>query len=872
MDTLEVVGRAQYIGNLKLMENYRMLNGEFLSYQYEDTEENEYVSLLEMAKQQEQKNLRLRHFDFIKQAVNTLCGELEAHPDTFIAKGIGDSIAADREREKARLLKEWVDEQINQRINAQLMQMGMDPQRDDFQSEEEQQQYTQQVEEQRKALTPAEIQKYINTQWQHVAEKWANIQLQVDKHEHNRPRLQQREFRDMLVSDRAFRHFYLTATGYGEETWNPIETFYHKSPEVEEVEKGNYVGRIFFRSLSDIIDHYGHLMTGKQLEQLRGPIVSGSKEGGTYPKDWMGNPINYLDINGNPYQSRIPTNNKWLTTLFPQVSQLGGLNTDFLFHAPETIEDDYRYYIKQMFGVTQAYWKSQKKVGKLSYLNPETGLVEKVIIDESVVLPLGTRSKEGNLTRDTDPEEEDLREGPIVQWTWINEIWGGIKITPLAHTTPARKPIYLNVKPLSFQGKPDIKIYDAELPVVGEIFNDRNARSQSMVDLLKPYQIAYNLFMNQAYLIIEEEILPFVMMDVNAIPNLKDWGGPEGFEKWIQSTRSKFGMLDNRPQQTQGANAGGQLPAVIDLGSYNHALARFDLAERIKLMAFAQIGMNPQRLASVKPQETATGVQTAMQQSFTQTSSYFTRFYNYIRRCLQKGLDFAQYVQSGEDDILTAAVHSDYSNTLLRLNGIELLSAQLKVFVTDAQEEQRQLAVVRQLAIENNTVLTSMSDRIEMSTSNSVAKIKELVKASELEQQAQQAQMQQLEQQKLQQMSEEADKQRAFDAEQNELDRKARLEEAYIKTFGYGEGATVDSDNSGSPDALEYDKLSQKASSEASKQQLAERKLQQDNLKLLADQKKHNDKLNLDREKMRSNERIAKDKLASSRALGDKSK
>ena len=63
-------------------------------------------------------------------------------------------------------------------------------------------------------------------------------------------------------------------------------------------------------------------------------------------------------------------------------------------------------------------------------------------------------------------------------------------------------PIYLGIdrtKPgrLPFQFKGNETLYGCKLPVEGRVFSDRNTRSTSLVDLMKAYQVGYNMVNNQ---------------------------------------------------------------------------------------------------------------------------------------------------------------------------------------------------------------------------------------------------------------------------------------------------------------------------------------------------------------------------------------
>ena len=113
MDCLEAIARIQYWENLPMMENYKMLHGEFLSYQYEDVDENKYIDLLQYVREKFEVPKRVRHFDFISQVVNALVGELDGNPDIFRVVAKGEAIEEARERERTRLLNEYITQKIN---------------------------------------------------------------------------------------------------------------------------------------------------------------------------------------------------------------------------------------------------------------------------------------------------------------------------------------------------------------------------------------------------------------------------------------------------------------------------------------------------------------------------------------------------------------------------------------------------------------------------------------------------------------------------------------------------------------------------------------------------------------------------------------
>ena len=182
-----------------------------------------------------------------------------------------------------------------------------------------------------------------------------------------------------------------------------------------------------------------------------------------------------------------------------------------------------------MLRVTTAYWKSQRMVGHLTKIENDGSVTDLIVSEDykTTVNPIYDNTfKKGK-------DRETLIYGEHIDWIWINETWGGIKVGPnKAHyyTESDRdsfEPIYLNIKPIKFQFKGDFSLYGCKLPVEGAIFSDRNTMSRSMVDKMKPYQIGFNLVNNQIADILIDELGTIILLDQNTLPKHslgEDWG------------------------------------------------------------------------------------------------------------------------------------------------------------------------------------------------------------------------------------------------------------------------------------------------------------------------------------------------------------
>jgi hypothetical protein len=795
LDSLESIGRSQYYNNVDLVENYEMVRGKFIYSHY--VEREDYADLMTQLTKEFELPSHLRHYDIISQVINTLSGEYQKRPDIFRAKDYSESSANNFTRQKTDLLIQYVMEQMNQYINEKMMAQGLDPNKQDFASQEEADAYGQQIEQARQSMSPPEIEKYMTTKWMDAAEMWAEHQLEFDKQRFSLADKEKIEFEDMLIADRCFRHFYLTPEGYNQETWNPINTFYHKSRDVQNVENGDYVGRVFYLSIPEIINRYGHKMKEDDilsLEEYKRKIYDKKGDLGGYGEgtNW-GNLQNGSVIPFKQYgEYKFAVDQLGFDPNNPDAGISMALG-DAPMLSGSTV----------MFQVTEAYWMSQRKIGKYVYYDYEQGMPVTILVDEQFKMDGVTELENSFIELGT---EERIN---TVTWTWVNQVWKGIKIGNLSSSMT--KPIYLDIAPNEFQFKGDQNIYGAKLPVCGQVFSNRNAESMSLVDLMKPHQIGYNVAMNQLYEIMQREIGRFALMDINMIPSSGDWGGPGNYERFMLVAKQLgIGLVDTSPANTKQSNFNNS--GIVDLDESTRMISRLKIAEAFEQFALKQVGITPQRLGSVTASESATGTQQAVNQSYAQTESYFTNFSSYKRRCMTMNLEIAQFVQVNKEEITISYIKSDMSRAFMQIMGTELLLADIGILLVSSQEINRQLETMRQLFIQNNTATANPVDLATVIMSNSPAEIKvQLQKTYNDLQRQEQAKMEQ--QQKMMEQQAAAAKQLqdeklAWEADQNDKDRANDRYIAEAKAIGTGTvGTGPDGDGSGIPDVLEIQKF-----------------------------------------------------------------
>jgi hypothetical protein len=260
-------------------------------------------------------------------------------------------------------------------------------------------------------------------------------------------------------------------------------------------------------------------------------------------------------------------------------------------------------------------------------------------------------------------------------------------------------------------------------------------------------------------------------------------------------------------------------------------------------------------MGSVTASESATGTNTAIQQSYSQTEPLFVAHEYVMGQLYQAIIDAALYVESSKPESTLSYITSEGESAFVQVNGSDLKFRDLKVFLTNRPEDTQMFNELRQLSqalIQNGGTLY---DVVELYTTKSMRDMKKTFKELRDRQVAQQDQAQQLEQQKLQQQQEAtqatlqqaaqlAQEKQANDDYQKELDRLSKEKIAIIQATGFGNVQSEDTNENTIPDVLEMSKLTQ-----------AENKASKDYVTKMADiqskNKQANDKMSIEKEKIK---------------------
>jgi hypothetical protein len=793
LDWLEWQGLKQIRRNARrLMKNYKLAKGIIDRTDYIVEENNEYRDIVETLVKDDPSALELKFYPIIPNVINVLVAEFAKRSTKLTYRAVDDYSYNELLEQKRSAIEEVLLQNAAIKIQSKLLEAGLDPN-----SEEAQQQLSTE-----NLKTLPEIEGYFKKDYRSMIEQWATHQHKVDVERFKMDELEERAFRDSLITDREFWHFHMMEDDYQVELWNPVICFYHKSPDARYISQANWVGKTDMLTAADVIDKYGYLMNEEQLAALEAiyPIRSAGYTTGGYQNDGTF----YDATKSHDWNTNMPSlaYRQYTTAMAGTVYDGGDIVQQILSEGEDYVDNGVAYLLR----VTTCYWKSQRKVGHLIKIE-ESGEIITDIVDENYKVTVKPQYDTRLFKNKT---KENLIYGEHIDWIWINEVWGGVKIGPNIpsywgmNNPGGLTPMYIGVNrqkigPLKFQFKGDSSLYGCKLPVEGAIFSDRNTKSTALLDLMKPYQIGYNIVNNQIADILVDELGTIIMLDQNTLPKHslgEDWGKGNYAKAYVAMKNFQMLPLDTSITNTENA-LNFQHFQKLDLEQTNRLMSRIQLANYFKQQAYEVIGVNPQRMGQQISQQTATGVEQAVNASYAQTEVFFIQHCDYLMpRVHQMRTDLAQYYHSTNPSVRLSYVTTADENINFQMNGTDLLMRDLNIFATTTANHRAILEQLKAMALQNNTTGASIYDLGKVVQSDSISQLNNALKDSEQKQQ----QMKQQEMQQAQQMQQEQIQaqqqmeQMKIDAQmaEKEKDRQRDILVAEIRAAGMGAMVDID--------------------------------------------------------------------------------
>ena len=574
-----------------------------------------------------------------------------------------------------------------------------------------------------------------------VAEEWGNKTLNALKYHFNFREKSQQAFLDFLVTGKEFHHFYPDNSRLG---------FTYKTENPSNVwylanRNAQYTSDCWALGLIEVLSMSEiverYNLTGEEVEHLKNRSLQ-----------------NLRNNEYSPLAPALPDPNDPLWQLtFENVGDFanGGIDHNvFSFNSQHS------------YTVVTSYWQSKKRIFKRTYLDEE-GFQQEMFVSEDYKMDKTL----GDITL------EEL---------WINEWWRGIKIGA---------DIYVNVEPLEFT---------QSAPIVGIINTTRNTQGKSLLDLLKPYQVLYNICMNQLWELLEKEIGVVFLGDLKVVPK-KDSQDPIETMLWNAKNRGTL-LIDTSIENTGGAVQFNQFSR-LDLTRSQEIQARIQLAQQLRLEAYELVGLTRQRLGNSQASDTATAANNALIQSFAQTETWFAWHDNILQKVYQTILDMAQYIELQKPTSTLNYLNSELETVFLQVSKNELLH-ELFVFVSSYAEDKVTLEQLKQLAQPAMQNGAELSEMVDLFTANSERSLRKTLSDVQKRKEAIRQQDQALKQQQLEQQQAQFEQKMQMDAAQKaedarredmnkQLDRENRLQVVQLQGIANEGSYSPDVDTTG---------------------------------------------------------------------------
>jgi hypothetical protein len=190
-------------------------------------------------------------------------------------------------------------------------------------------------------------------------------------------------------------------------------------------------------------------------------------------------------------------------------------------------------------------------------------------------------------------------------------------------------------------------------------------------------------------------------------------------------------------------------------------------------------------------QETATGVEQAVNSSYAQTEIYFIQHCDYLMpRVHSMRTDLSQYYHSTKPSVRLQYITTAEEKANFEINGTDLMLRDFNVYCTTRSNQRALLDQLKQLAIQNNTTNASIYDLGNIMKSESIAEVTNVLKATEIKSEQKRKeemqQQQQMQDQAIKAKQDEAKQKMEFESAENEKNRQADILQAQIKSAGFG--------------------------------------------------------------------------------------
>jgi len=733
IDELEKItyGDINYNGRssrIKKQVNYDLFNGKL--------DQNDFTHVLSPFGYSEAEfPATMQHYDIISPKIQLLMGEEIKRPFNFKVVSHDPDAISKLEEKKKEMLMDY------------LYSVIVPPQEQEQQAQAQQE--LQATDPDAAALsqpkTPAQIEKYINYDYQDIREITAQNILEYLTRKDDLEVKFNSGFKDALISGEEIYWVGEISGNPSVRLCNPLDVRVILDPDSPWIEDSQAVIEERWLTLSTVLDEFYEFLSPGDIDRLEtgntGANATTNQNSIDYP---------YSEFNIKNY-------------------------TNVLDHVGSGVFDpgsirDYRR--NGMVRVLQVEWKSMRKIGIISYTD-DIGTKQEDIVDEIFEVPEYAEVKKGIHYFD----------GVELKWYWISEYWEGTKIA---------EDIYVNIKPKINQRRDLENPSDVKSGYVGYIYNERNSESISLIDRMKPFQYLYNIIYYRTELAIAKSKGKVALMDIAQIPSAEGWD----VSKWMYYLESVGVMFINSREE---GNRSQQAPAFnqfqsIDLSMGNYINTHVQLLDQIKTELGELSGVSRQRQGQVQTNELVGNTERAVVQSSHITEFWFYSHNECKKKVLAALIDVAK--MSYRDGKKIQYISDDMARTFLNIEPEDFTNSSYGVFVSNSSKDDRALESLKQLAqAALQAGVVTFTDVASILQSDSIVKVKKMLENSQAEMEQKQQEAQQSEQQSQQQIQQmDVEKEMAKEDRQDgraKLDADTKIQVATINA----EARLVDADD-----------------------------------------------------------------------------
>lgn len=670
-------------------------------------------------------------YNIIRPKIDLLIGEETKRPFNFRVCRTSDAAASEMQEKAKQMLLDYIQASI-------MAQLGP----------EEQARYEQALAS-GEIQTPEQIQEYLTKDYKDVAEITAYHSLNYLKQSLNIDHEFVKSWKDGLISGEEVIYVGIRNGEPCLERVNPKDFWFDDCEGIEFVHEAPMCCHKMLMSYTQVYDEFYDKLDESQLNELLDQFGQFSKSG----KNWLGD------------KNMVDDWNKIDTKIYSRMPD----------HNPYGDSEDVVVY--------HVCWKSFKKIGFVTVLNPETGETEEFIVDEFYKV--------------TGDEVN-------IEWDWIIEIWEGYKADEL----------YFGMQPIEYQYITSKNLNSQRLPYTGVVYSNTNSSPKSLVSIMKPLQYLYITTFYRLELAMARDKGKVPVVDVTQIPK----GLGIDTAKWMHYL-SALGVAFINPYDEGWdipGREGGRAAAfngftTWDLTMGNVIAQYIQLLDKIEAMASELSGVTPQRQGAISSTELVGNVERSVIQSAHITEPLFWMHNQVKRQALLMLLNTAKAAWKDSDKQYLNYIFDDTTRAFISLAD-NFANEDFDIFVTDSTKETQaieQLRALIQPAMQNGA---SLVDAAEMYTMDNLSLIKNKLKELEQDRIAQQQAMQEQEaqqQQQLVQMQNEVKQQELMlkeaelDLQKYKIDQDNTTKITVAQLNAYRGSEEMDQDGNGIPDPIE---------------------------------------------------------------------